>query len=413
MLDANSFVAAAVEKSAARILPEPVALSSSGAIAQYARDMLKSVRESMTAPFPRKESPTYTLAQIADLCRLDKAQANYILVNKPGDLPTGTIVGGNRKREFSQREAMAWINHIRPHGNRPVRSRGKKIAVANSKGGVTKTTTTEALAQGLSIRGRKVLLVDLDPQASLTTMNGVFADLEVAIEQTIMPLIYGDQEDLRYAVQKTYWEGIDLIPACGLVSHADFVLPAMQMQDKEFEFWDVLNQGLEPLLDEYDVIIIDTPPTLSYLTLNAIMAADGLIIPSPPNALDYASSIQFWTLFSDFSKVFMRIAPGLNDKKFDFVNVLISKVEHRQQATAYVRDWIRMTYKGMVMKEEISYTGGALAAAAQFGTPYDVSGYSGENKIYKRTREEYDVLAETVDNQLMALWEHEETHRGN
>lgn len=413
MQDTIDAVANTVEKTAARILPEAVPLSSLGAIAAFARDMLENVRDSMTAPFPRKSAPTYTLAQIATLCNMDKAQANYILTNKPDGLPTGTIIGGNRKREFTQKEAMAWVTEFKPHGSRPIGVRGKKIAVANSKGGVTKTTSSEAIAQGLSIRGRRVLLVDLDPQASLTTMNGILADTEVSIDQTIMPLIYGEQDDLRYAIQKTYWEGVDLIPACGLVSHADFVLPSMQMSDRTFQFWDVLNQGLEPLLDEYDVIILDTPPTLSYLTLNALMSADGLIIPSPPNALDYASSVQFWSLFADFSKTFISIAPVLKDKKYDFVNVLMSKVEHSRQATSIVRDWIRMTYKNMVMREEVSATGGALAAAAQFGTVYDISSYSGANKIYQRTREEYDVLAETIDNQLMSLWEHEAANNVN
>ncbi len=385
-------------------LPRSVSITDISSISDRAGAMLEAVREKMLAPHPRKNPPIYSLAQVASLCKMEKPQASYIVANKSGEVPTGSIVGGNRKREFTLEEAQAWIKQYAPFGTRPKGAKGKKIAIGNFKGGVTKTTTSEALAQGLSLRGRRVLIVDLDPQASITTLNGILPDSEVNEEQTVLPLIYGDEIDLRYAIQPTYWHGIDLIPATSALFSAEFFLPFKQSKDSSFEFWNVLNLGMEPLLDEYDAIILDTPPALSYLTINAFMAADGLIIPTPPNALDFASSTQFWALFAELAESMRQQQVSVGDKVYDFINVLLAKTDHTQAATNIVREWIRKTYGDLVVPTEIPLTAVAQSAAAEFGTVYDISSYSGSNKTYQRAREAYDGFAELVDRQLMAIW---------
>lgn len=363
--------------------------------------MLLDVRESMLAPHPRKSSPVYTTSQVAALCRVDKTRINYLSTR--GDLPAGTTSGSGKSKEFTLVEARQYIQAIGPFTKRPPGSKGKKIAIGNFKGGVSKTTTTMTLAQGLTLFGRRVLLIDLDPQASLTALNGILADSEVEEAQTVLPLIYGEKPDLRYAVQETYWDGIGLIPASAALFSAEFYLPFKQSQNKAFRFWNLLNEGLEPLLDDWDVILIDTPPALSYLTINAFMATDGLIVPTPPSALDYASSTQFWSLFSDLSTSMRNIVPDL-DKSFDFINILLAKVDQSQAATPIVRDWIQKTYEGMVLPVEIPTTTVTQSASAEFGTVYDISRYEGSLRTYQRAREAYDRFAELIDQQLVALW---------
>lgn len=330
---------------------------------------------------------------------------HYLSRTEP-DLPQGTL-RHSRSREFTLQETRVWIDRVAPYVKRPEGVLGKKIAIGNFKGGVSKTTTAMTLAQGLSLFGRKVLLVDLDPQASLTALNGILADSEVTDEQTVLPLIYGDQTDLEYAVQGTYWDGIHLIPASAALFGAEFFLPFKQSKDQSFQFWNVLNKGLEPLLEYYDVVIIDTPPALSYLTINAFMAADGLIVPTPPSALDYASSTQFWNLFADLSESMQQVAPALQ-KSFDFIHVLLAKVDQSQAATPIVRDWINKTYEGLVLPIEIPTTAVTQSAAAEFGTVYDISRYQGSLKTYQRAREAYDRFSEIVDQQLVSLWQAEQ-----
>ena len=140
---------------------------------------------------------------------------------------------------------------------------------------------------GLSIRGHKVLVIDCDPQGSLTTLFGILPDAEVEAEHTILPLCLGEQESVEYAIRSTYWDGIDLIPATSVLFSAEFALPGRQRDEgQRFQFWNVLHYGIEQARQTYDVIIIDTPPALSYVTINAMMAADGIITPLPPNALN-------------------------------------------------------------------------------------------------------------------------------
>ncbi|SAL05460.1 cobyrinic acid a,c-diamide synthase [Caballeronia arationis] len=381
--------------------PKRMPLAAIKAIAGNASEMLVDVRESMLAPHPRKNPPVFTTAQVADLCRIDRQRMHYLARTEP-DLPEGSL-RHSRSREFTLAETRVWIDRIAPFVKRPDGVKGKKIAIGNFKGGVSKTTTAMTLAQGLSLFGRRVLLIDLDPQASLSALNGILADSEVTDEQTVLPLIYGDVDNLDYAVQSTYWDGIDLIPASAALFGAEFYLPFKQSKEQKFQFWNVLNKGIEPLLENYDVVIIDTPPALSYLTINAFMAADGLIVPTPPSALDYASSTQFWSLFSDLSESMQEVAPEL-DKNFDFINVLLAKVDHSQAATHIVRDWINKTYESLVLPVEIPTTAVTQTAAAEFGTVYDISKYQGSLKTYQRAREAYDRFAEIIDQQLVALW---------
>lgn len=384
-------------------LPRSVSLDDITKISNRATAMLEEIRDKMLAPSPRKLPPTFSLAQIAELCQMDKSQAKYIAANKGDEVPSGKIVGNNYKREFTLAEAQQWVKKYSPFGQRPPGAKGKIGAVGNFKGGVTKTTTAKTLSQGLSLRGRKVLEVDLDPQSSLTALNGILSSTEIGEDNTVIPFMFGSASSLDYAIRPTYWDGVDLIPACSALFNAELFLPAKQVKDPSFEFWAVLTKGLQPLLDRYDVIIIDTPPALSYMTINAFMAADFLIVPTPPNALDFASSTEFWSLFADLTMGMRQTVPSLSEKHYDFIDVVLTKTD-QQPATNIVREWIRKTYGDLVLPTEIPVTAVAQTAAAVFGTAYDTSTYSGSSKTYLRAREAYDNLNEVVDRQLMALW---------
>lgn len=379
-------------------------------IAKYSNVVIQDVRKQMVMPDPSKTPPTFSLVDIAKLCKIDKAKASAMLIRDAEGLPKGVSIGGNKKLVFTLSELHQWVDFFAPYYKKPQNLPAKKICVGNFKGGVTKTTTAVCTAQGLSLRGRRVLILDLDPQGSATSVLGVAPYPKVQLEHTIMPYIYGDEESLEYAVRSTYWDGIDLIPASGLIAHAEFHLPVLQASDPTFEFWEVINEGLEPLLNKYDVIIFDTPPALSYLTINALMAADALIVPSPPNAMDYTSSVQFWSLFSDISNTFARVNTKLNDKKYDFINVLMCSVNNTRLITGVVKDWIKLTYREMVMPVEISFSSGPLTAASEFATVFDMSSYTGKNKIFLKTREEFDAFIDIVDGQLVNAWKRDDNH---
>jgi chromosome partitioning protein len=360
--------------------------------------MMARIRSAMLPPAATKVAPTLSALQLAQLCQVDKAKIAYRLTRD--DLPAG-VMHGNR-REWGMAEAQQWVRSFRSEHLRPAGAAGATITVANFKGGVAKTTSAVTLAQGLSMRGHRVLVVDLDPQGSATTLFGVLPDTEVDAEHTAMLLFGGEYDDLGYAVRKTYWPGIDLVCAAPLLFGAEFALPARQTRDPGFEFWRVLDRGLDQARSDYDVIVIDTPPALSYVTINALMAADGVIMPLPPSALDFASSAQFWDLFSDLCNQLIR-SRG-QDKSFEFIDVLLSRVESSDAASTVVRQWVLEAYGDKVLPIEIPKTAVTATASAEFGTVYDLPRGSMNAKTFARARDAYDRMCELVEQQLEAVW---------
>ena len=183
---------------------------------------------------------------------------------------------------------------------------------------------------------------------------------------------------------------------------AEFALPAQQMRDRDFEFWNVLNKGLDAVRDEYDVILIDTPPSLSYMTINAFFAADGMIVPMTASMLDMASSAQFWSMFSDLAASISTRLPV--PKQYDFIKILLAKINNSDTTTRAVREWITTVYGGKVMPVEIPLTAVSGSAASEFATVFDISKYEGDARTYKRAREAYEALALAVEESIRMVW---------
>ena len=361
--------------------------------------VIESVRSTMLAPDTRKRPPTFSTNQVATICGLEKAQMDYRV--KKGDLPLGQMEAGHR-RKFSLEDARTWAQSTRSKFMRPANAEAITIAVANFKGGVTKTTTAVTLAQGLSLRGHKVLVIDVDPQGSMTTLFGLLPDVDVEDEQTLLSLCYGSEVSIDYAIKQTYWSGIDIVPANLALYSAEFALPSRQKSEGSFEFWNVLNNGIDSARTNYDVIIIDTSPSLSYMTINALLAADGLIMPLPPSTLDFTSSGQFWNLFNDLTANL--VTNRGKTKSFDFVDVLLARVDVNDASSSIVREWITAGYANMVLPVEIPKTSLTASASAEFGTVYDTDPSTINARTYRRAFDAYERVVELVEEQILTAW---------
>lgn len=384
-------------------MPQQVTADDLVRLADKSGVMLQRIRDSMLEPHPRKPVPVYPSNKLQHLCQIDKTRMAYLL--KRGDLPQGVQDAPGKMRRFSLGEAIQWAKATLQPMPRPAGKRGKVFAIGNFKGGVTKTSTAMILAQGLSLRrGRKVLIVDLDPQGSTTTLFGINPHAEIDSDQTILPIVEGKKSDLKGVPMKTYWDNLDLIPSSTDLFNAEFYLPAkVHAGDAEFRFWEVLHNGLEPLTEEYDYIILDTAPTLSYLTINALFAADSVIVPVVPDTLSLASMVQFWSLFSDLVSGIKKFKDKDGQKVFDYIDILITRMKNKP-AASLVRDWIIKTYGEHVLPVQIPETELAASTTTTFSTVYDMPNYEGSAEAYRRICDPYDQLVDIIDQKTCQLW---------
>lgn len=366
-------------------------------LASTAADVLEQVREAMIEPHPRKVAPTFNSSAIAELCGIDKTQMKYLA--QKHNLPVGQKYEGSKAKEYRLEETINWVKAIGERPARPENKAGKIISVCNYKGGVAKTSTTVALAQALTLRGLKVLVVDCDGQGTATQLLGISPEQDVEEEHTIMPYIHGDEADLQYAVQPTYWYNLSVIPASSGLLAAEFAIPAKAMSQRGFRFWEMLKNGLAPLRADFDVILIDTSPSLSHVTVNAMIAADGLLMPCPPDALDFASSVQFWGIFSEL----VDGLPDAKEKRYDFISIVYTKVQ-ANEISRLVKTWMKQAYGAHINGIEIPDSTAARTASAQLKTIYDLSKPDGSAEAYRRYKDPLDRLADYVLDQLAFAW---------
>lgn len=379
------------------------------AMERKAAAIVTRVRENSYAPTGNKAAVHFNATQLAELC--GKSQSAMMrLLDKAAEMglangiPPGAEPGA-KKRTFTLAEAIQWVRAVSDnYVKRAPGVLGCVITIGNFKGGVSKTVTSTSLAQALSLKGYKVLCIDLDPQGSMTSLFDVDR-LEVEDEQTILPLTLsvkdeGYRDTLQESIQETYWTGIDLVAGAPSLFNAEFYLPLRQMNARRdepgFLFTEVLGKALNKgIRQEYDYIIIDTPPALSYVTLNAFWAADGLLMPLPPEGLDVMSSTRFWSMFTTLAR--SAESRGATSKKFSFLKLVPSKVDYTKPYTQFNLDVMRKAYGDNVLNADLPLSSAVSVGGTTLATVYDIQKYVGAAKTYQRARTAFDHLANYVD----------------
>jgi chromosome partitioning protein len=219
-------------------------------------------------------------------------------------LPRTTRIGALDRRVYNYNEINQARRLLKRDTSYPASC--VRIIFSNLKGGVGKTSHALHLSHYAARQGFRVLMVDLDPQATLTTAFGFVPGLSTGVDEDIGPSLTTHPELILRSIQRTRWNEIDLVPAQLSLQYTDWQM--LQAHENDLQrlgpLPQRLYQALEQVADRYDLIVMDTPPALGMLSLNAIAAADMILMPITPNFYDIASSVQYFAIVSQLASTY-------------------------------------------------------------------------------------------------------------
>jgi cellulose biosynthesis protein BcsQ len=381
------------------------------------------------------------------------AHFRRVLKQNP-DLPQGRSDSEAGAKWFTLDEVLRLRAHFAAEGSKaknylPYRPKGlpaKIVAVANFKGGVGKTSTAAHLAMSAALDGYRVLVVDLDSQGSMTSIFGG----RVADEwQTVFPLIarhyaqhlqaenrarmargegplpldepLPEALKLRAAdlIQRTHWPNIDLIGAQLNLYWAEFQIPVWRMTGRSWKLWDALAETLaaDGVLGAYDLVFVDTPPALGYLTINGLAAADILLVPVGASFLEFDSTGRFFDMlhatFASIEEGENRAARALGREEvafqWDAVRCLVTRYDGAQQAelAGLMQAWLGRT----LSPYRQDFTALIGQAGEQVAGIYEADYRDFNRETYMRGRETFDLTYAAFKRLLTGIWRREDLAR--
>ena len=369
---------------------------------QSGNEMLRRIRNIVTSPDDRKNPRTWQTTEATKMVGISPPTFRKILeVNK--NIP-GIIEERTKNGRIIKKYTLQAINFIRDLAGtryiRPPNSTAITIAISNLKGGVGKTETSVDLAKKGAINGLRVLLFDFDAQGTATLVSsGLIPDLEIDYDQTITRTLLNDPSEIKNIILKTHFDGFDIIPANLAIQDCDLLLANPEVNNQDLLGSPVarLNKALQYIKEDYDMILIDCGPNLGWLTLNAIIACDGIIIPIPPSMYDYSSFIMYTSTLSNMFN-------ELPAKKLTYLRILLSKHPGTNESLQ-MENLMREQFGRYILSNHMCETVEVAKAANEMGTIYDISKPRGSREAYRRAIQHLDDVNDEIINNFIDIWE--------
>jgi chromosome partitioning protein len=302
-------------------------------LAQYPPDAVRSMRK-------------FASSEVAALLDVSEAYIRQVSLKDQGPQPEITQ---NGRRLYSLEQVLELRMHLAEKGRKkwmnPRRVQGENcqiIAVTNFKGGSSKTSTTIHLGHYLALKGYRVLAVDLDPQASLTSLHGALPDFDYREGDTLYSAIrFEDPVPTDTIVHKTHIAGFDVICAGLELTEFETAVALEMRKTGGTGFLLRIAQALEPIVDRYDVILLDCAPSLNFLTLSSLTASTGVLIPVPAHMLDVDSTGKFLELAASYMQILDQVGTSAH---WDFAKFLITKFEPNDHPQANMQALMRQVF---------------------------------------------------------------------
>ncbi|GEO85929.1 plasmid partitioning protein RepA [Allorhizobium sp. NPDC080224] len=384
-------------------------------IIRHARTLsgeLQARREQMYPPNAQKQLRYFLTNEVSKLTNIPESTLRTMSIEGKGPVPA-RLENNHRAYTLEQiNELREIFAEARPSDARrflPRRRSGEHLqvlAVANFKGGSAKTTTSAHLAHYLALHGFRVLAIDLDPQASLSAMFGAQPEMDVGDNETIYGALRydGDRRAMRDIIRPTYFSGIDLIPGNIEVMEYEHETPRA-LADRRIGtgeiFFERLRLAIAEVENDYDIVVLDTPPSLGFLTLGAIYAATGLIVTVHPAMLDVMSMSQFLLMMGDLIGVIRDAGAKMQQ---DFLRYLVTRHDPNDQSQVHVVGMMRSLFGDDVLTPTAVESSAVETAGLAKRTLYELEpGNIGANTV-KRARESIDAVNQRIVELIERSW---------
>lgn len=384
-----------------------------GAHAELLSSQLQALSEAIFPPTSQKSLRRFTSGEAARLMSISDSTLRKMTLAGEGPQPE-TTSNGRRLYTLGQineirallasgtrgREAIDFVPHRRGAEHLQV------LAITNFKGGSGKTTTSAHLAQYLALQGYRVLAIDLDPQASLSALLGVLPETDVGANETLFAAIRYDElrKSLRDVVRKTYFDGLDLVPGNLELMEFEHTTPRALMNAAKTGdgiFFARVASALDEVADEYDVVVLDCPPQLGFLTLSGLCAATAMVVTVHPQMLDVASMSQFLLMTRDLLGV-VRDAGGR--LKYDFIRYLLTRYEPQDGPQTKVAALLRNLFGDHVLTNPMVKSAAVSDAGLTKQTLYEIGRENLTRTTYDRAMEALDAVNGEIEHLMKVAW---------
>jgi chromosome partitioning protein len=370
-------------------------------------ERLQAHRAQLFPPDARRELRKFTSGEAAELLGVKDAYLRKLHLDGRG--PSPELRTGGR-RYYSPQDLQALRDMLEqgakmPGTYLPGRRAGdhlQVITVINFKGGSGKTTTAAHLAQKMALDGYKVLAIDLDPQASLSALHGFQPEFDLLDGGTLYDAIrYDSPLPLRDVIQTTYFTNLDIIPGNLDLMEFEHDTPRALMQRDGNLFFTRVGDVLADVEGDYDVVIIDCPPQLGYLTMSALSAATAVLVTVHPQMLDVMSMCQFLLMVSNLLGV---VSDAGGDMSYDWLRYVVTRYEPGDGPQNQMVGFMRNMFGEHVLNHTVLKSTAISDAGITKQTLYEVEKGQFTRSTYERAMESLNAVNGEIEGLVQAAW---------
>jgi chromosome partitioning protein len=372
-------------------------------------DKLNILRHEHYPPNARKGLRQFSLAEVAGFLGVSPSNIKKLHLEGKGPTPTTSNSG---RRSYTAEQMLELRLYLDRHGRAdykryvPHRRPGESlqiISIVNFKGGSGKTTTAAHLAQHLALTGHRVLAIDLDPQASLSALHGVQPELDK--NPSLYDAIRYEDEKCPIAdvIRSTNFPGLDVVPANLELQEYEYETPLHASENSSGAgrtFFTRISDALKQVDDRYDVVVIDCPPQLGYLTLTALTASTAVLVTIHPQMLDVMSMSQFLLMLGGILKSLSKVARV----RLKWFRYLVTRYEPTDGPQSQMVGFMQTLFPTQMLDNRMVKSTAISDAGITNQTLYEVDRSQFTHATYDRAMEALSKVNQEITELINKAW---------